>query len=71
MWQYFIPSLPLPGIHTAERHFLYLHSSILWKVHLPNFQSGTAEDLRFKDIMNELLKYKLALVAVLELQVEL
>lgn len=36
---------PLTGIHTAEQHFLYPHSSILWKVHSPNFQSGTAEDL--------------------------
>lgn len=63
-WQYFIPSLPLPGIHTAGQRFLYPHSSILWKVHLPNFQSGIAEDLWFKDTMNELLKYKHALVAV-------
>lgn len=36
---------PPPGIHTAEPHFLYLHSSILWKVHLPNFQSGKVGDL--------------------------
>lgn len=62
---------PPPGIHTAEPHFLYLHSSILWKVHLPNFQSGKVGDLWFKDIMNELLKYKQALVAVVECQNEL
>lgn len=65
-WLHFIPPLPPPGIHIVEQHFLYLHSSILWKVHLPNFQSGTAEDLWLKDIMNELLKYKHALVAVLD-----
>lgn len=64
-------SLPPPGIHTAERRFLYLHNLILWKVHLPDFQSDKAEDLWLEDIMNELLKYKHALVAVLELQVEL
>lgn len=65
-WPYFVLALPPPGIHTAEQRFLYLHSSILWKVRLPNFQSGTAEDLWFKDIMNELLKYKHAPVAVLD-----
>lgn len=66
LWQYLIPSLPLAGIHTAKRRFLDPHSSILWKVHLPNFQSGTTEDLWYKDTMNELLDYKHALVAVLE-----
>lgn len=44
---------PLPGIHIAEQHFLYLHSSIQWKVHWPNFQSGIGEDLWFKDTVNK------------------
>ena len=66
-WQYFIPSLPLAGIHTAEQHFLDPHSSILWKVHWPNFQSGTAKDLWLKNTMNELPEYKHALIAVLDI----